>query len=122
MLEVRRAARALASSAANSDSLTFVPTDFVLSEGFIAHRRFDSLGIGGRDAGRAPPTARELEGSGPHRADFSLKRRRASGYPFRDARPLPLVTRFQRFCCLAACFLMVPAPVTGGNLAAPNLG
>ena len=34
-------ARAAASSAANSSSLTFVPMDFVRSGAFIAHRRMD---------------------------------------------------------------------------------
>jgi hypothetical protein len=32
------------------------------------------------------------------------------------------VTRFQRFFLLAACFLMVPAPVTFSNFAATRAG
>jgi hypothetical protein len=48
-----QAPRARSSSNANSASLTFVPTDFVRSGGFIEHRRrWDG------DSGRTPPVLR----------------------------------------------------------------
>jgi hypothetical protein len=58
--------------------------DFVRSGAFIAHRRFDCLGV----SGRTPPTRRNVQGNGPYRADFLLKGRGTSSYPFSNARLL----------------------------------
>ena len=82
------AARAVASSAANSSSLTFVPMDLVLSGAFIAHRRFDCAGDWDRDLGRKLAACRNVPGNGPNRAVFLLRGGESSSYPFSNARLL----------------------------------
>ena len=106
------------SSAANSSSLTFVPMDLVRSGAFIAHRRFDCVG----DSGRTPPACRNVPGNGAERSRFLAKGRGVIKLPLQQRQVAIRVTRFQRFFLLAACFLMVPAPVTFGNFAATRAG
>jgi hypothetical protein len=111
--------RAHSSRAANSSSLTFVPMDFVRSGAFIAHRRFDCVGIGFRPhAGRVPQRA----GQRAERSRFLAKGRGVIKLPLQQRQVAIRVTRFQRFFLLAACFLMVPAPVTFSNFAATRAG
>jgi hypothetical protein len=82
---VMSAARAVASSTANSSSLTFVPMDLVRSGAFIVHRRFDCV----EDLGRTPSPCRNVQDTEPCRAVFSLKGGETSGYPFSNRRLLP---------------------------------
>lgn len=75
---------AVASSAANSSSLTFVPMDLVRNGAFIAHRRFDCV----EDLGRTPSARRNVQGNGPNGAVFLLRGGESSSYPFSNARLL----------------------------------
>jgi hypothetical protein len=61
-----------------------VPMDFVRSGAFIAHRRFDCVGV----SGRTPPACRNVPGNGPNGAVFLLRGGESSSYPFSNARLL----------------------------------
>jgi hypothetical protein len=53
---------------------------------------------------------------------FLAKGRGVIGLPLQQPQVATRVTPFQRFFLLAACFLMVPAPVTFSNFAATRPG
>ena len=98
------------------------------ADGFGSQRRFHrsppfrlgwGLGPGfGPHAGRVPQRA----GQRAEQSRFLAKGRGVIKLPLQQRQVAIRVTRFQRFFLLAACFLMVPAPVTFSNFAATRAG
>jgi hypothetical protein len=69
-------------------------------------------------AGRVPQRA----GQRAERSRFPAKGKGVIKLPLQQRQVAIRVTRFQRFFLLAACFLMVPAPVTFSDFAATRAG
>jgi hypothetical protein len=72
----------------------------------------------GPHAGHVPQRA----GQRAEQSRFLAKGRGVIKLPLQQRQVAIRVTRFHRFFLLAACFLMVPAPVTVSNFAATRAG